>query len=134
MVNQINSFLIGRSTCIRLLEGILERFSTPIGILQGLPILLILYLFYNADLLDIAIDEDRLRHRLVTGYINDISIIINGRTTEEITKILAMLHKRAEKQANQHALVFALQKYELIHFILLRKKILEENRKRPLVL
>ena len=134
MVNQINSFLIGRSTYIRLLEGILERFSILIGILQGLLILLILYLFYNADLLDIAIDKDGLRHRLVIGYINNISIIVNGRTTKKITKTLVMLHKRAEKQVNQYALVFALQKYKLIYFILLRKKILEENRKYLLVL
>ena len=134
IVNWINSFLIGRSTYIRLLEGILERFSILIGILQGLLILLILYLFYNADLLDIAIDKDRLRYRLVIGYINNTSIIVNGRTTKEITKTLAMLYERAEKQANQHALVFALQKYELIYLIPLRKKILEENRKHPLVL
>ena len=73
IVNQINSFLIGRSTYIRLPEGILERFSILIGILQRLPILLILYLFYNANLLNIAIDKDRLRHGLVIGYINNIT-------------------------------------------------------------
>lgn len=93
MVNWINSFLTGRSTCIKLLEGTSERSPTPIS-----PIL---YLFYNADLLDIAMDEDGLRHGLVIGYIDDTSIMVNGRTTEEITKTLAMLHKRAEKWANQ---------------------------------
>lgn len=46
-------------------------------------------------------DEDGLRHGLVIGYIDDTSIMVNGRTTEEITKTLAMLHKRAEKWANQ---------------------------------
>jgi len=45
-------------------------------------------------------DEDGLRHGLITGYINNISIIVNGRTTEEIIKTLAMLYKRAEKWAN----------------------------------
>ena len=45
-----------------------------------------------------------------------------------------MLHKRAEKWAYRHASVFAPQKYELIHFIRPRKKALEEERKRSLVL
>jgi len=45
-----------------------------------------------------------------------------------------MLYKRAEKWAYRHALVFAPQKYKLIHFIRPRKKALEEERKHPLVL
>jgi hypothetical protein len=93
-----------------------------------------LYLFYNADLLDIAIDEDGLRHGLVIGYIDDISIMVNGRNTEEITKTLLMLHERAEKWAHRHASVFAPQKYKLIHFVRPRKKASEEERKRPLAL
>ena len=56
-----------------------------------------MYLFYNADLLDIAIDEDGLRHGLVIEYINNISIIVNRRNTEEIIKTLLILYKRAEK-------------------------------------
>ena len=57
----------------------------------------ILYLFYNADLLNIAIDKDGLRHGLVIGYINNISIMVNRRNTEEIIKTLLMLYKRVEK-------------------------------------
>jgi hypothetical protein len=68
----------------------------------------ILYLFYNADLLNIAIDKDRLRYSLVIGYIDNISIIVNRRNTEEIIKTLLILYKRAEKWAYRHALVFAL--------------------------
>jgi hypothetical protein len=93
-----------------------------------------LYLFYNVDLLDIAIDEDGLRHGLVIGYINNISIIVNRRNTEEIIKTLLMLYKRAEKWAYRHASVFALQKYKLIYFVRPRKKALEEEHKRPLAL
>ena len=58
--------------------------------------MLILYLFYNADLLNINIDEDGLRHGLVIGYINNTSIIVNGRNIEEIIKMLLILYKKAK--------------------------------------
>ena len=58
--------------------------------------MLILYFFYNADLLNINIDEDELRYSLVIGYIDDTSIIVNGRNTEEIIKMLLILYKKAE--------------------------------------
>ena len=96
IVKWIQSFLTGRSTCIKLPEGTSERFLTPTGIPQGSPISPILYLFYNADLLDIDMDEDGLRHGLVTGYIDDTSIMVNGRNTEETTKTLLILHEKAE--------------------------------------
>ena len=99
MVKWIQSFLIRKFTCIKLLEGMLERFLILIEIPQGSLILLILYLFYNADLLNINIDKNRLRHGLVTGYINNTNIIVNRRNTEEIIKTLLILHKKAELQA-----------------------------------
>ena len=58
--------------------------------------MLILYFFYNIDLLDINIDKNRLRHGLVTGYINNTSIIVNGKNIEETIKTLLILHKKAE--------------------------------------
>ena len=96
MVKWIQSFLTGRSTCIKLPEGTSERFLTPTGIPQGSPISPILYLFYNADLLDINIDKNRLRHGLVIGYINNTSIIVNRRNIEETIKTLLILYKKAE--------------------------------------
>ena len=53
-------------------------------------------------------EEDGLRHGLVTGYIDDTSIMVNRRNTQETIKTLSMLHKRAEKWAHRHASVFAL--------------------------
>ena len=53
-------------------------------------------------------DEDKLRYGLVIGYINNISIIVNGRNMEEIIKTLLMLHKRVKKWTYKHALVFTL--------------------------
>ena len=96
IVKWIQSFLIGRSTYIKLPEGTSKSFLTPTGIPQGSPISPILYFFYNADLLDINIDKNRLRHSLIIGYINNTSIIINKRNTEETIKTLLILYKKAE--------------------------------------
>jgi hypothetical protein len=41
-------------------------------------------------------DKDGLRHGLVIGYIDNTSIIVNGRNTEEITKTLLILYEKAE--------------------------------------
>ena len=41
------------------------------------------------------------------GYINNTSIMVNRRNTEETIKTLLMLHERVEKWAHKHASVFA---------------------------
>jgi hypothetical protein len=72
------SYLTDRKTKIQLYEGMSKEFDIPTGIPQGSPLSLILYLFYNADLLEIARGSD-----LVTGYIDDTSFLVKGLTIEE---------------------------------------------------
>lgn len=112
LVGWMGSYLQGRSTNIRLGEGLGPKIQIHTGIPQGSPLSPILYLFYNADLLEVG-DPDTL----VTGYIDDTSILVEGNNTEETCAKLQTIHHRAEKWATKHASVFAPQKYELIHFI-----------------
>jgi ribonuclease HI len=74
----------------------------------------ILYLFYNADLLEISPNEP---DKLVTGYIDDTNLIVTGKDTRETTRKLVALHQKAERWAKRAASVFAPAKYKLIHFI-----------------
>jgi hypothetical protein len=67
------SYLTDRKTKIRLFEGLSEEFDVLTGIPQGSPLSPILYLFYNADLLEIARSNE-----LVTGYIDDTSFLVEG--------------------------------------------------------
>ena len=78
LVGWLGSYLRGRSTRIKLNEGIEPVLQVLTGIPQGSPLSPILYLFYNADLLEIG-DEDSL----ITGYIDHTSILVVGDSTEE---------------------------------------------------
>jgi hypothetical protein len=53
-VGWIASFLSERTTIIQMGELELEEYHVDMGIPQGSPLSLILYLFYNADLLEIV--------------------------------------------------------------------------------
>jgi hypothetical protein len=107
----LSSYLKDRTTGIRLKEGTPSPISTNTGIPQGSPLSPILYLFNNADLLDIGEPGD-----LVMGYIDDTSILAVGDTKASNVATLAMVHERAEEWAKRTGSTFAPQKYELIHF------------------
>ena len=107
----IGSYLRDRTTEIRLSEGTTEPIAANTGIPQGSPLSPILYLFYNADLLDIGGPDD-----LVTGYIDDTSILVTGDMKAGNTLALRDIHEKAEEWARQTGSVFAPQKYNMIHF------------------
>jgi exonuclease III len=107
------SYLTDRKTQIRLYEGLSTEFDVLTGIPQGSPLSPILYLFYNADLLEIASRSSQV----VTGYIDDTMFLVEGENTESTVHKLEVLHRKADEWAYKHASVFAPAKYELIHFV-----------------
>lgn len=80
---------------------------------QGSLILPILYLFYNADLLEICDRQGASTSAL--GFVNDANILAYGKSTKENCWTLEMIHKKYKKLATKHGVVFDLAKYELIH-------------------
>lgn len=88
--------------------------SAPIqtGIPQGSPLSPILYLFYNADLIEVCKTENTE----AVGYIDDASILAIGSTSQHNCKTLKAIHRKAQKWAHQHGSQFAPAKYELVHF------------------
>ena len=114
MISWIRSFLQGRTSTLRLPEHESEPFNIHTGIPQGSPLSPILYLFYNADLLDIGSRSD-LKATAVS-WIDDVGFTVTGTSAEVNCQVLQTLHTEAETWARRHASVFAPTKYELIHF------------------
>ena len=92
----------------------LEPFLVTARVLQGSILLLILFLFYNAELLDIC---NQLQQRLlVIGFANNVNILIYRRSIEINCYILEHIHLRCLDQAGRFGISFALAKYKLIYF------------------
>lgn len=112
LVRWIGSFLVDRSSTLKLQEYTAPSAPIQTGIPQGSPLSPILYLFYNADLIEACKTE----HIEAVGYIDDVSVLAIGPTTQGNCKTLKAIHGKAEKWALQHGSQFAPAKYELVHF------------------
>lgn len=78
IVGWIASFLSNRCTSIVLLEGNMGEFNVHTGIPQGSPLSPILFLFFNADLIEQIRAE--CPEVYVIRYINDIFLMAFGRS------------------------------------------------------
>jgi hypothetical protein len=89
----VSSFLSGRSTTLKLQEYTAPSTPIQIGIPQGSPVSPVLYLFYNADL----IEAYRTEESEAVGYIDDVSILAIGDTAQRNYKTLKIVHRKAEE-------------------------------------
>ena len=88
IVNWIASFLHHRTTEIVLMEGAMGQINTNTGIPQGSPLFPILY---NADLID-RIHAAYPGRVMVTGYIDDICILVWSRSATTNCQCLEWIH------------------------------------------
>jgi YD repeat-containing protein len=122
-VKWIASFLADRSTVISFDAFKSEVYKTTTGIPQGSPLSPILYLFYNADLVEICNQEP---NTIATGYIDDVAILRWGSSTEETCNGLTRTMRKANTWARRHASVFAPSKFQLTHHT--RRRQIEDDR------
>ena len=109
------SFLRDRSTHLRFNGITSEEIRTEAGVPQGSPLSPILYMYYNAELLDVPrICEEKTVQSL--GFIDDIAYGVQGQNDEENAQKLQQMLERAEGWKNRHGAKFETTKYILIHF------------------
>ena len=115
IIKWIASFLTNRSTELVIPGYRTDKRAIDIGIPQGSPLSPILFLFYNAEILEICQQESQNRIS-ATGFIDDIALLAVGDSTEETCKKLEDVHEKAcMTWAKKHGAQFAPKKYHLLH-------------------
>ena len=113
LVQWVASFLKDRQTTIRLPEGTSELMDVETGIPQGSPLSPILYLFFNADLIEACHSEEH--STAAAGWIDDANIITWGSSTEDNCRNLESIYTKCKDWEVTHASKFNPDKYSLIH-------------------
>ncbi len=115
----VKNFLKDWCIMITIDDYMMMKCSMNINISQDSLLLLILYLFYNVNLLK-ACDDIKLRTNF-TNFMNDVNIL----TYEEFIKcncrVLNEIYDRCKQWSKMHDIKFLMTKHELIHFTRISK-------------
>ncbi len=115
IIEWTRSFLKNRETLLIFNEQMSDIRKINADILQRSFILSILFLFFNASLIEKC---KALRIKIkVLNFINDINILVYNRFIEEICKTLSKAYNVCAKWTCTHDATFASEKYKLTHFI-----------------
>ena len=90
-INLFNQMLSDRQTTLRFDDYTSDPINIDNGTTQGCPLSMLLYAFYNADLIDIA----NGKHELSTGFVDDCAFVAVGDTLEEAHITLKDMMERA---------------------------------------
>ena len=116
IVNFVEKLLANRKTRLKFDDYISDIINIANGIRQGDPLSMLLYILYNADLLDLPDDptsEDAI------GYVDDIALISVGEDFEETTNSLRNLMCKDEggiHWSRVHNSKFEVSKSAVLHF------------------
>jgi ribonuclease HI len=113
IVRWVENFLQDRSTRLKFNGVESERICTNAGVPQGSPLSPVLYIFYNAELLEIPGERSGV---LSLGFIDDILYGIQGETEEGNARELEGMLAKAETWREKHGARFEESKYVLVHF------------------
>jgi len=113
IVMWVENFLKSRTTQLRFNGETQEAIEIPAGIPQGSPISPILFMIYNADLVDALKTPPA---DLAQGFIDDVAYGVSGMSAEGNVRKLKPILEASEKWRRKHGAKFDLSKYILIHF------------------
>src|SRR3982075_990106 len=107
IVRWIRAFLKNRSTTLVIQNQETALFEIDARVPQGSPLFPILFLFYNAALIEISNQPQRSLSSI--GFADDINLLIYGPSIQANCRKLERIHKDLLKWAQQHGMKFNLQ-------------------------
>jgi len=110
----VKNFLKNRCITMTIDDYMMMKCSMNIDISQDFSLSLILYLFYNANLLK-ACNDIKLRINF-TNFVNDINILIYKEFMKCNCKVLSEIYDRCKQWSKMHDIKFLMTKHKLIHF------------------
>jgi ribonuclease HI len=116
LVKFVAQLLSNRRTKIRFDDYTSGPIEITNGIGQGDPLSMLLYILYNADLLEIPDNESK---EDAIGYVDDIAILATGDTFEETTQRLETLMTKEDgglQWSRTHNSKFEVSKSVIMHF------------------
>jgi ribonuclease HI len=113
LTNWIQSFLQDRSTQLHFNGCKSPSIPTLAGVPQGSPLSPLLYMFYNADLLDITDGQD---NAFSLGFIDDVVYGVKGMSDTGNVRKLKQILQKAEVWRKKHGAQFEPSKYVMVHY------------------
>jgi hypothetical protein len=111
----VKNFFSKRYIILKLIDHIIDRIRIVINVFQESSMSSILYVFYNANLIDWCINSQI--DIIDADFIDDINILIMSDSAKKNVIFLKAIHAESCMiWAHQHDSLFASIKYELIHF------------------
>ncbi len=111
----VKNFLKNQRITITIDDYMTMKCSVNINISQDSLLSLILYLFYNANLLK-ACDNIKLRTNF-TNFVNDINILTYKEFIKCNCKVFSEIYDRCEQWSKTYDIKFSMTKHKLIHFM-----------------
>ncbi len=110
----VKNFLKDQRIMITIDDYMIIKCSVNINISQDSLLSLILYLFYNVNLLE-ACDDIKLKTNFI-DFMNDINILIYKEFIKRNCKVLSKIYDKCKQWLKTHDIKFLITKYKLIHF------------------
>jgi hypothetical protein len=109
----INNFMQNRCTTLKINEQLTFMNQIKVDISQNFFVSLILYFFYNADILKIF---ERFKYKItIIDFVNDINILTYDINITSNCKTLKKIHVIWKLWTRRHDVRFVSIKYELLH-------------------
>jgi len=115
----VKNFLRNLRIMITINDYTMMKRSVNVDISQDSLLSLILYLFYNVNLLE-ACDDIRLRTSF-TDFVNNVNILIYKKFMKCNCRVLSKIYNRCKQWSKMHNIKFSKTKHKLIYFTRISK-------------